>query len=712
MNSFPIAIAHLTFWLIGLGVIGIILNHISFRYRKLMALNAMWRLISENSSEIIMLVKPNGIIRYINRTIDGWPNEEVIGRKIYDFLGAEAAQSLKECVETVAKTGKPGRIFNEYKSQVGPTLNYESKISPVVDDGKIEQLIISASDITERLLNEKALRKNEEKFRTVANFTADWEYWIDPEWHFLHVSPSCEQITGYTPTDFYENSRLLEKIIEPENLKDFLDHHQKKPADLKEQCIFEFQITTRSGEKKWIEHTCQPVFDSNDNWLGRRASNRDITSRKQAEEDLLAERAKLEQMLRHEILLSEVAARLNTVEPFNQTKDSLFEMIGNSFGLDWICFRKLDENRLSGVKLIDWKSDKYPVSGDDCPQIIHRAEVPIMFDRILRGENAICFKTLELGRDEQMFFSKYHLESIAAFPLIMQDKVWGFIIYGMSRPHDWLEIEVELFGAVSNMLTSAWERELHSKELLEAERKRAEAIQLAEKSSRLAALGTLAAGIAHEINQPLTALKIEVDGNRHLLKRKKEKYIGNHLETLDFISEQASRISEIIVHMRALARQEKQVDSTALDLNNTVSRALSLIDEQLYTHGIKLEISLDNSIPDLTSNGTIIEQVVINLVVNAMHELKKQIDHAGMIKVSTRKSHGTAIIEVLDNGSGIPKQDLEHIFDPFFTTKPVGEGMGLGLSITENLARGLGGHIRVSNSAGGGAVFTVTIPLN
>jgi signal transduction histidine kinase len=498
--------------------------------------------------------------------------------------------------------------------------------------------------------------------------------------------------------------------MKPEDLKAFFDHHETIPVDSKEQCTFEFQITTRSGEKKWIEHICQPVFDSTGIWLGRRASNRDITSRQQTEEDLLAERVKLEQMLRHKIMLSEVAARLNTVEPLSLVTDSVFELIGNAIGLDGICIRQLDEDMQSATKLISWKSNTHSAPCDDCSEIINRTEVPNLFDSVLEGGITTCTSLEDLKKDEQEFFRQFHFQSISAFPLIVENGVKGFIIYGLAKPHEWIEIEVYLLGAVSNMITNAWQREIHSKGLVEAERKRAEAIQLAEKSSRLAALGTLAAGIAHEINQPLTALKIEVDGTRHLLKHKKEKVVREHVKTLEFISEQASRISEIIVHMRALARQEKQADSTALDLNNTVSRALSLIDEQLYSHGIKLETCLDNSIPELMSHGTIIEQVVINLVVNAMHVLQKHRAGEGAIKVSTKQSEGHAIIEVLDNGPGIPNQDLEHIFDPFFTTKPVGEGMGLGLSITENLVRGLGGHTRVSNSAGDGAVFTVTLP--
>ena len=108
--------------------------------------------------------------------------------------------------------------------------------------------------------------------------------------------------------------------------------------------------------------------------------------------------------------------------------------------------------------------------------------------------------------------------------------------------------------------------------------------------------------------------------------------------------------------------------------------------------------------------GMIIEQVVINLVVNAMHALEKHETKNKRITVFTRFTDESVSIEVQDNGSGIPPEHIDRVFDPFFTTKEAGEGMGLGLSITENLVQGLGGSIQVSNVTGGGALFSVILP--
>jgi PAS domain S-box-containing protein len=126
---------------------------------------------------------------------------------------------------------------------------------------------------------EAALRKSEELFRTMTNFTQDWEYWIGPERELLYISPSCEAVSGYPAREFRERPDLLEKIVHPVDLAALLDHeetffHSPQASSL------EIRIITRSGEVRWIVHNCRPVYDAEGRWQGRRASNRDITGRK------------------------------------------------------------------------------------------------------------------------------------------------------------------------------------------------------------------------------------------------------------------------------------------------------------------------------------------------------------------------------------------------------------------------------------------------
>ncbi|MBU3936270.1 MAG: PAS domain-containing protein, partial [Proteobacteria bacterium] len=153
---------------------------------------------------------------------------------------------------------------------------------------------IGAESNVKRTMAEEALHKNEEKFRTVAEFTYDWESWLGPEGYYLYTSPSCERLTGFTAQEFYADPGLLLSIIHPED-KDLFRSHLRDETDSNHICEMDFRIITKSGEEKWIAHNCRPVFSDNGEQLGRRASNRDITKRIMAE-------LRLKEMASHDTL--------------------------------------------------------------------------------------------------------------------------------------------------------------------------------------------------------------------------------------------------------------------------------------------------------------------------------------------------------------------------------------------------------------------------
>ena len=133
---------------------------------------------------------------------------------------------------------------------------------------------------------ERELRESEERFRTLADFTYDWEYWLNPDGDYVYVSPSCERITGYRSEEFQKNPELLETIIHPDDRAIVTKHLREEPIEGSVVYPVEFRVISRGGEERWLEHVCQPVYGSNGKYLGRRGSNRDITGRRRAEEAL------------------------------------------------------------------------------------------------------------------------------------------------------------------------------------------------------------------------------------------------------------------------------------------------------------------------------------------------------------------------------------------------------------------------------------------
>lgn len=132
----------------------------------------------------------------------------------------------------------------------------------------------------------EALRESELKFRTVADFTNDWEYWVDPKGRFLWVSPACARLTGYKPEDFVADPLLLHTLVHPEDRPLFQAHFADIGRSDTPHCDMDFRVQDRSGHQFWVQHTCHPVFAPDGAYLGRRGCNRDITARKELEEEL------------------------------------------------------------------------------------------------------------------------------------------------------------------------------------------------------------------------------------------------------------------------------------------------------------------------------------------------------------------------------------------------------------------------------------------
>jgi len=240
------------------------------------------------------------------------------------------------------------------------------------------------------------------------------------------------------------------------------------------------------------------------------------------------------------------------------------------------------------------------------------------------------------------------------------------------------------------------------------ERKQTEALLM--QSSKMASLGEMATGVAHELNQPLNIIRMASANVMRRINKSSldEEYLCNKLERIE---EQTQRAASIIDHMRMFSRQPKHI-KTRLDPGEIVHSVLGLIGEQLHLANIEIKLELAESCPLIEGEQIQIEQVLLNLLTNARDVLKpRQVgeDKRILIKVDAKDAGQVSII-VEDTGGGINENIIDRVFEPFFTTKEVGQGTGLGLSISYGIVSEMGGSMSVLNTDLG-ARFIVKLPV-
>ncbi len=233
------------------------------------------------------------------------------------------------------------------------------------------------------------------------------------------------------------------------------------------------------------------------------------------------------------------------------------------------------------------------------------------------------------------------------------------------------------------------------------------------QSDRLVSLGQLAASVAHEVNNPLSSVLnfgmlmqriMTEDGVPRERVPEFRRYLAN-------IVSETSRVGRIVSDLLSFARRSKPQNTTT-DLNRVVKTTLSLVGHKLKLANVEVSLNLEENLPALACDAPQVQQVIINLLLNAAEAVQAR-GH-GLIGIETKLASdtGMVLLTVRDDGEGIVPGNLARIFDPFFTTKPEGKGVGLGLAVSYGIIQAHGGDIEVKSKPGEGSIFTVSLPLS
>jgi two-component system NtrC family sensor kinase len=306
---------------------------------------------------------------------------------------------------------------------------------------------------------------------------------------------------------------------------------------------------------------------------------------------------------------------------------------------------------------------------------------------------------------EQYFFGYTHIKSTP----------WIFTVIVRSPPKsiigEILRNKLILFFAglsiVIGITVNLWMVSTVMQWVKEAEQRKEAAVAESEHTNKLASIGRLAAGVAHEINNPLAIINEKAGLMRDILEvssafENKDKF----LKLMDGITDGVNRAKTITHRLLGFARR-MDVTPEVIDLNDTIREVIGFLEKEFIYRSIHLELNLDDKLPNIKIDRGQLQQVFLNIINNALDAVKE----GGVIGVTSEvKDSSTIHVLISDSGYGIPKDVLTYIFDPFFTTKDKGKGTGLGLSISYGIMKKLGGTILVESEVNKGTKFTIEIP--
>jgi len=638
-------------------------------------------------------------------TIYGRNREEVLGQNYFAlFLREEDRQAVADDMENVLK-GVPTRGYeNPIKCADGQERVMSWNVDRLVDrDQNPIGLIAIGQDITHRTQVEKALLESEERFRKIFEEGPLGMALVGQDFRFLKVNLTLCRMVGYTedelmgltfadithPEDLHQDCYLAKEVFEGR-----IPYYRMEKRYLK-----------KNGEIFWIHLTASVIRSQSGRLLYGLAMIEDITERKQAEESLT-----------------------HAKQAYQELMDSIEGIVWEAeFPSYRFTFVNQQAERLFGYPVECWLRDREFFS--------HRLH-PEDRERVL----SYCYEETKQKRDHELEYRMIdsHGEVVwvrGLVTVVLENgqpvKVRGVMVNITDRKT--LEDEIRQY---SEGLELEVNQRAHRIQELEQQRMQVE---------KLAALAQDAAGIAHEVGNPLGAVIGFVDVARARAKRGKEE--GADVELLDSIRAEAGRIDRIVRGLLDYARPPRG-SADPLPAADVIGRVRDLLERQGALDHLEAEWVIASGGERLLDDPYRVEQVLVNLVLNAEHavrgvdrpsirvELREEegelralprrrvgdppgIDYMHRRRVakdaeapaSAESTERVTVIEVMDSGHGIPEDRLEQIFDPFFTTKDPGEGTGLGLSICARLVEGMGGVIEAENRPGSGARFVIRLPV-
>jgi len=532
-------------------------------------------------------------------------------------------------------------------------------------------------------------RQAENKYRTLFEKVQEGVFISTPEGRFMDFNDAFMRILGYDSHD-----ELLREDISADLYVNPADRERRQRLlnDYGEVVDFEFQFRKRDGEIRTAHESSFATRDEAGAVIAYQGFLLDVTEHKQAEWDIRRRNRAL-------LALNGVGELLNQAAALEEGLTSALLKVTELFSADVASVYFLDEGSgiLKRAAAVGYRSG--PVGHADA------VPVPVSLIEQIRQARATVLSGALPGLPEGLheLHRKEEVQVSQVVVLWAKDRIMGILVVGCRDLRVFSTADLNLLFAVGNQIATTIDKSL----LLEKTREAYDTLRRTQEqllqSEKMAAVGQLISGVAHELNNPLTAIL----GYSQLLKS--EDYVQPRgLDYLEKLYKQAQRTHHIVQNLLSFARQHKP-QRAPVQLNQILEETLVLREYDLKLNNIAVHREFDPELPLTSGDFHQLEQVFLNILNNAVDAIHEK-GGPGEIWIRTESVGDRLRVEITDNGPGV--SHAHRIFDPFYTTKAVGKGTGLGLSICYGIVKEHGGEIQVRNSPPRGATFTITLPLS
>jgi PAS domain S-box-containing protein len=509
------------------------------------------------------------------------------------------------------------------------------------------------------------------------------------------VSPKSRDLFRFAPDEAVDYERYFQ-VIYPDD-RDRVHKAVQKTLDSGVDLKCDFRIVLPDGGIQWI--ASQGQRHPREKPVCLMGVSFDITERKEVE-------LKFDERLRFEQLFSDMVGRLATVSSAD-TKSEILRALQETlefFEFDRIGLVVLSSDRAS------WESS-LAVCAERIEQIslqtnLREALTPWIYDKIFEKRETVSISSLkdlpqEADRDSETL-GKWSIQSALFVPVGIGNTVGCVSVTADRRRPAWSDELIARLRLIGNTLSGALARD-------KAEAEARQHMEEIARMARIATIGELTASLAHEINQPLAAIRSNTEAAVRFLSRAVPD-IDEVRQILEDILRDDRRASGVVQKVRNLVKGERSVHAL-LDLNQLIRDVVGLVKADSLLYGLSITEKLSPDVKPVRGDEAQLEQVLLNLILNSAAAMENApLNQRRVILGTAMSNNGTARVFVTDFGAGIDENNIARLFDAFYTTKA--EGLGLGLSISQRIITEHGGDLTASNNPQGGATFAFTLPIH